>query len=291
MVGTAAISTTAWLSSSVHPSNSNSIPKICFRKGISHSGIPLSQTLYFSFLSTSHPPRYSSFYKGSRRQNQFSVQAASSSASVGSAEYVEEPATKTKFQQSLSLPGCSGSLSLFGTGFREKVFAIIGVKVYAAGLYLNLSLTSELNAWKGKSADAIQEDSSFFKKIFQSPSEKSLQIILVRDVDGKTFWDALDDAISPRIKAPTAVDKTALSTFRSVFQDRPLKKGTLIFLTWLDASKLLVSVSSNGLPSAVDATIESASVTSALFDVFLGDTPVSPSLKASVAEGLSQVLK
>lgn len=161
--------------------------------------------------------------------------------------------------------------------------------------------------------------------------EKSLQIILVRDVDGKTFWDALSDAISPRIAEPTTADETALSTLRSVFLDRPLKKGTFIFLTWLNPSRLLVSlfsvyisyelqncslnfflkvveiidvdfllhenllwfqvsVSSHGFPSTVDATIESANVTSALFDVFLGDSPVSPSLKASVAEGLSKVL-
>lgn len=37
-------------------------------------------------------------------------------ASVGSAEYTEEPETKVKFQKSLSLPGCSLSLSLLGTG-------------------------------------------------------------------------------------------------------------------------------------------------------------------------------
>lgn len=75
-----------------------------------------------------------------------------------------------------------------------------------------------------------------------APLEKSLQIVLVRDVDGKTFWDALDDAISPRIKSLTPVDQSALSTFRNIFQGRSLKKGTFIFLTWLDSSKMLVSV-------------------------------------------------
>lgn len=69
-----------------------------------------------------------------------------------------------------------------------------------------------------------------------------MQIVLVRDLDGKTFWDALDDAISPRIKSPTPVDESALSTFRSIFQGRPLKKGTFIFLTWLDPTKMLVSM-------------------------------------------------
>lgn len=153
--------------------------------------------------------------------------------------------------------------------------------------------------------------------------------MLVRDIDGKTFWDALDEAISPRIKSPTAEDKSALSTFRGVFQGKPLKKETSIFLTWIDPTKMLVSVqliyikillgpymwtlfilgflnsklmlyfmeilkvslSFDGMPSSVDATIESTNVASALFDVFLGGDPVSPSLKASVANGLEAALK
>ncbi|KAL5102336.1 hypothetical protein RYX36_006663 [Vicia faba] len=94
------------------------------------------------------------------------------------AEYIEEPATNVKFQTSSSFPGCTDSLTLFGTGFREKVFAIIGVKVYAAGLYLNQSIVTDLKGWKGKSKDVIQGTSSLFNTIFQSPLEKSLQIFL-----------------------------------------------------------------------------------------------------------------
>nr|CAN75399.1 hypothetical protein VITISV_004495 [Vitis vinifera] len=229
---------------------------------------------------------------------------------IGSAEYIEEPSTNVKFQTSLTLPECSSPLSLLGTvfehpkltkafifmvcnnsGYREKVFAIIGVKVYAAGLYLNQSISNKLNAWKGRSATEIQGDSSLFDSIFQIPLEKSLQIVLVRDVDGKTFWDALDEAISPRIKAPSPVDVSALSTFRSIFQGRSLRKGTFIFLTWMEPSKMLVCISSDGLPSSVDATIKSMNVTMVLFDVFFGNSPVSPSLKASVANGLATVLK
>ncbi|KAG9149964.1 hypothetical protein Leryth_010039 [Lithospermum erythrorhizon] len=216
--------------------------------------------------------------------------AAASSSSVGNAEYIEEPATKVKFQTSISLPGCSTSLSLLGTGYREKVFAIIGVKVYAAGLYVDQSVFLKLQAWRGYSTTEVQQDAGLFNTVFQVPLEKSLQIVLVRDVDGKTFWDALDEAITPRINSPTLDDESALSTFRSIFQGRALKKQTFIFLTWLNPNKLLVSVSSDGLPSFVDATIESVNVTSALFDIFLGDAPVSPSLKTSVAKGLSTAL-
>ncbi|KAK3009351.1 hypothetical protein RJ639_013087 [Escallonia herrerae] len=132
--------------------------------------------------------------------------------------------------------------------------------------------------------------SSALSLLGTAPLEKSLDIVLVRDVDGKTFWDALDDAVSPRIKSPTPVDESALSTFRSIFQGRPLKKRTSIFLTWLDPTKMLVCVSADGMPSGVDATIESTNVTFALYDVFFGGDPVSPSLKASVANGLATVL-
>ncbi|KAI5332865.1 PREDICTED: chalcone [Prunus dulcis] len=260
--------------------NCISRPRVGFVARISNPNELLCQTHSCSFLS---PP------EDIRTQTRFTFNASSSS--VGSAEYIEEPATKVRFQTSLSLPGCSISLSLLGTGYREKVFAIIGVKVYAAGLYVNQSILNSLNAWKGRSAAEIQEDSSLFSTIFQSPLEKSLQIVLVRDVDGKTFWDALNDAISPRIKSPTPVDESALSTFRSIFQGQPLKKGTFIFLTWPDPSKMLVCISADGLPSSVDAAIESENVALALFDVFFGDTPVSPSLKSSVVNGLESVLK
>lgn len=54
---------------------------------------------------------------------------------------------------------------------------------------------------------------------------------------------------------------------------------------------LKVSLSFDGMPSSVDATIESPNVASALFDVFLGGDPVSPTLKASVAKGLEATLK
>ncbi|XP_058095207.1 fatty-acid-binding protein 3, chloroplastic [Magnolia sinica] len=212
-------------------------------------------------------------------------------ASVGSANFVLEPSTNVKFQTLLSVPGCLDPLVLLGTGYREKVFAIIGVKVYAAGLYVNNSIIENLNAWKRKSAAEIEKDSALFSAVYEASSEKSLQIVLVRDVDGKTFWDALDDAISPRIKAPTPVDESALSTFRSTFQGRPLKQGTLIFLTWVEPSKMLISISSDGMPSTVDATIDSTNVSSALFNVFFGDAPVSPLLKTSVANGLAMLIK
>ncbi|GAB4849279.1 Fatty-acid-binding protein 3, chloroplastic [Ancistrocladus abbreviatus] len=259
-----------------------STPKICVSLSPSYpnSAASSSKIRSFSVLSPQD---------GKKNQTIFSPKAASL-PSVGSLNYTEEPTTNVKFQKSLNIPGCSTSLSLLGAGFREKYIGIIGIKVYAVALYVNPFILNELSSWKGQSAAKIQGDLSLFELIHQSPSEKSLQLAMVRDIDAKTFWDALDEAVSPRVKAPTPADESALSNVRSIFGRRPLRKGTLIFLTWLQPSQTLVSVSSNGLSSGVDATIESANVTRALFDVFFGHSPVSPSLKASVASGLATIL-
>lgn len=57
------------------------------------------------------------------------------------------------------------------SGYREKVFAIIGVKVYAAGLYVNPSILSKLDAWKGQSAAQIQDDMPLFKSFFEGNND------------------------------------------------------------------------------------------------------------------------
>ena len=70
---------------------------------------------------------------------------------------------------------------------------------------------------------------------------KSLSIILVRDIDGKTFVNALNDVIAAQIKKPNAEEESSLSTFQNTFLGRNLKQGTSIYLTWLEPSRMLVS--------------------------------------------------
>ncbi|KAK6946577.1 Chalcone isomerase [Dillenia turbinata] len=263
-------------------------PRMCFC-GESANPTILFRTSSLSFLSTLHLNFSPQNSRKLVTATYFSARASSSS-SVEQAEYIEEAGTKVKFQKWINLPGLSSSLTLLGTGYREKVFAIIGVKVYAAGFYVNPSLANSLIDWKGRSAVEMEKDALFFKPIFEAPVEKSIQIVLVRDIDGKTFWDALNEAISTNLKNPTPVDESALSTFRSIFQDRPLKKGTNVVLTWVNQHKMLVSVSSDGLPTSVEATIESNKVNRALFIVYFGGKPISPALKGSVSKGLATIL-
>jgi len=76
---------------------------------------------------------------------------------------------------------------------------------------------------------------------FAAPVVKSLSIILVRAVDGKTFVNALNDVIARQIKNPNAEEESSLSTLQNTFLGRNLKQGTSIYLTWLEPKRMLVS--------------------------------------------------
>ncbi|TVU32289.1 hypothetical protein EJB05_24013, partial [Eragrostis curvula] len=219
---------------------------------------------------------------GARR---FPVSFAAGGGAVGDA-FLIESTTNVKFPRELRIPGHTDPLVILGTGYRDKFF----VKVYAAAFYVDYSLGIDTEQWKQKAGIEIYDSSSVFASIFKAPVVKSLRIILVRDVDGKTFVNALNDVIARQIKKPTAEEESALSTFQSTFLGRNLKQGTSINLTWLEPSRMLISISENQDPVQVGAEIKSATVNYALYDGFFGDSPVSPSLRSSTAQLLEALL-
>ncbi|KAJ1272112.1 hypothetical protein BS78_06G177800 [Paspalum vaginatum] len=213
------------------------------------------------------------------------VPYAAGSSAVGD-DFVTEGKTNVKFPRELAAPGYTDSLIILGTGYRDKFF----VKVYAAAFYVDYSLGTDTKQWKEKIGIESFDDSSVFYSIFKAPVVKSLSIILVRDVDGKTFVNALNDVIARQIKAPNAEEESSLSTFQNVFLGRNLKQGTSIYLTWLEPARMLISISENQHPHQVDAEIKSATVNYALYDGFFGNSPVSPSLRSSTAQLLEALL-
>ncbi|CAL4888203.1 unnamed protein product [Urochloa decumbens] len=203
--------------------------------------------------------------RGARR---LPVALAAAGGAVGDA-FVTEGSTNVKFPRELIVPGYTGSLVILGTGYRDKFF----VKVYAAAFYVDYSLGIDTEQWKEKIGIESFDPNSVFDSIFKAPVVKSLSIILVRDVDGKTFVNALNDVIARQIKTPNAEEESSLSTFQNTFLGRNLKQGTSIYLTWLEPSRMLISISENQDPSQVDAEIKSATVNYALYDGFFGWYP------------------
>lgn len=214
-------------------------------------------------------------------------------AAVGADNVVTEPATSINFATSLTVPGSSTELSFLGAGVREKQIAFLKVKVYAVGVYAEGQVRASLKSWTGKSAAELATDDAVYKELAEAPVEKALQIVLARDVDGATFWGALDEALVPRLKAGGAGadgDK-ALAALGDVFRSRSLKKGFVITFTWVQPTSLKIALSeSPSAPLNNEASIESKALLSALFDVFLGPNAVSPSAKLAVADGIAKLI-
>ncbi|CAI5976137.1 unnamed protein product [Closterium sp. NIES-65] len=201
------------------------------------------------------------------------------------ANVVTEPATKINFPVTLAPPGGSKDLSLLGTGVREKKLGPLAVKVYGVGVYAEPQLLDVLAGWKGKPADK-----AFYDAIASTPCEKSIVIVLARNVGSDQFWNALTEELAPRLTA-AGEGLGDLDAFGQLFKDRSLKKNTGVYITWRQPSTLQVAfaddVTAGGAPSAASATFESPGLLAALFDIYLGGEPVSPSLALEVANDIS----
>ncbi|CAI7795578.1 unnamed protein product [Closterium sp. NIES-54] len=183
------------------------------------------------------------------------------------ANVVTEPATKINFPVTLAAPGGSKDLSLLGTGVREKKLGPLAVKVYGVGVYAEPRLLDVLAGWKGKAADR-----AFFDAIASTPCEKSIVIVLARNVGSDQFWNALTEELAPRLTA-AGEGLGDLEAFGQLFKERSLKKNTGVYITWRQPSTLQVAfaddVTAGGTPAAASATFESPGLLAALFDIYL----------------------
>lgn len=194
---------------------------------------------------------------------------------------VKEPATNVVFDDSV------GPLTCIGAGVREKKIAILNVKVYAVALYVD--------------AEGCKAAVGSGKTLMDGSFDKTIVVELVRDVDGKTFWNALDEAVAPRIREiatnlATAEDdegnfmsETAEKAevaeeaamddsdeLRDFFLSQDLKKGTRVSLAWQPTASEGDTALTIDIGGKADISLKSQEFAQAVFDVYLGDGPVSP---------------
>jgi hypothetical protein len=220
---------------------------------------------------------------------------------------VVEPATKVTFPDTYSTHDNTAVMKCLGAGVRQKKIAIINVKVYAVAMYADAV----------QCASALEGGSSLLDGKFH----KALLVQLVRNVDGKTFWEALDEALVPRIReiatnmataedaqgnfmatvaeaAEVAEERAmeAMDELRDLFGGANLKKDSRVLINWKpgnDSDKTVTGFEGKleiGVVGA-DATVEltSMELARALFDVYLGDAPVSPDAKAAFEAGAAKL--
>jgi hypothetical protein len=198
---------------------------------------------------------------------------ASAPAQAGP-DSVAEPSSGRLFPVHLSVPGRATVHRLTGVGIRTRT--IFKVQVYAFGLYLDSAgAATQLAEWEGK----------------PPRFGKSLRLVMTRDVDGTDMADAFDGALRPRISHWTdstgvAGGEEALATFRGYFSVDRLRKETELVFSWLPGDTLVTAIGGEAA-----GVLRDPALAWALFDVYLGEDPVSKDGKKAIVSGIPSLLR
>ena len=195
-------------------------------------------------------------------------------------EFVKEPKT------GLQLPGqyCTRDTSdcspLAGIGVRVKKIAGIGVKVYAAGLYIDAEAAKKAvgDQYKGKSAAAVAADDGLYRSLLSDSSiEKTVRLVFARDLDSKKIRDALVERLVPRL----GESSPSLKQFETFFDGIAFKKGQSLTFSAVRGTLQTNIRGSNA------ADINDSLLCEALFEAYLGPDPVIPQAKKALGEELA----
>lgn len=203
-------------------------------------------------------------------------------------ETVTEPSSGVPFPTRLTAPS-GGEQLLTGTAVRTRT--LLKVKVYAFGLYVDpVGAREALGAFVGKDHETLTDDRSFYAALLERRFPMTLRLVMTRDVGGEDMADAFDGALRPRVQR-AAVEKNlpggedALDQFRGYFSVAQMTQGAELLFSCTPAGTLSPRVKGEAKPS-----ITSAALCWALFDVYLGDKPISGDGKKTVIQNFPEVL-
>lgn len=163
-----------------------------------------------------------------------------------------------KFEDTLQVG--NQALVLNGAGVRVKII----VDVYAAGLYLPNKVRSE-------------------GKAIASTGAKSMQIVLLRDLTGEKFAEAMIDGFKANnTDADIAKYQGKLDQLRSLMLTfGTVKEGTVINMTSIPGAGLRVYI--NGQQKGTEITGDD--FYQAMLKIWLGEKPVDSDLKSALLGG------
>eukprot|EP00316_Scyphosphaera_apsteinii_P009092 CAMPEP_0119335536 /NCGR_PEP_ID=MMETSP1333-20130426/89796_1 /TAXON_ID=418940 /ORGANISM="Scyphosphaera apsteinii, Strain RCC1455" /LENGTH=253 /DNA_ID=CAMNT_0007346109 /DNA_START=23 /DNA_END=784 /DNA_ORIENTATION=+ len=180
------------------------------------------------------------------------------------------------FAPSIKMSGISQQLIGGGTRLKYNV-----VKIYAVGVYMDAAGAKRaLKPYLGLAAGALQKQAGFYKAVIEARFAKALLLYFHRSVGSSAVVDALRDSLAPRLKAPS------LAKFREVLQQMlgdSVPKGSQLFFS-CRGDNLHMSVSSSSSP----LLMQDKTICAALFDVYLGSSPISMQAKEGFTLGFAE---
>ncbi|MGD2135856.1 MAG: chalcone isomerase family protein [Gemmatimonadales bacterium] len=201
---------------------------------------------------------------------------------------IEEPSSHVPFPVTLSVAD-GGEHALTGMGLRTRT--ILKIKVYAFGIYVEPEeARARLASFAGQSARDLEDNDAFYETLLEMQLPMSLRLVMTRDVDGETMADAFDGALRPRVEEAAAERNmpggvAALQEFRSFFSvDEMTEDSELLFTCWPDG-RMHTTVKGERRPE-----LRSQALCWALFDVYLGEDPISGDGKKKVIRRIPEIL-
>ena len=165
------------------------------------------------------------------------------------------------------------------------------MKIYAFGLYVDPEgARASLSRFAGVSASTLERDERFYRRLLDLDVAMTLRLVMTRAVDGDDVAETFDDALRPRIAREVtdtngSGELAALERFREYFDVDEVTTGTEIVFSCGPAGRLATSVGGDERPP-----IDSRALCRALFDVYLGEDPISDDGKRSVIAGFPGLL-
>jgi hypothetical protein len=197
---------------------------------------------------------------------------------------VEEPSTDVEFPVRLTVVDKKTTHELAGMGVRVKKKFFMKFKVYAVGFYIDEK--AALPVLRKSAADLsvkkLEDSKDFRKALLSDKFGKTVRLVMVRDVDADTMAEAFEDSLWPRMKARTketkdrTAAKAALDKFRGFFE-KEAEEDQVMDFTWVPGGKLYAVVDGKKFP-----VVQNEALCWALFDIYLGDDPISDDAKTNI---------
>ena len=202
---------------------------------------------------------------------------------------VTEPRSGTPFPVSIIPPGGTTPHWIMGTGLRDRT--IFRVQIYAFGLYVDPNgARAALSPFARIPASTFERDETFYRRLLDLDFAMTLRLVMIRTIDGDDAAEAFDDALRPRMAramrgATGSAAEAALESFGRHFDVDKVQTGTEIVFSCNPEGRLTTSVEGGERPR-----IDSAALCRALFDVYLGEAPISGTGKRRVIAGFPGLL-
>jgi len=184
-------------------------------------------------------------------------------------------------------------LRCMGASNRVKKIAFVGIKVYAVALYVEAQLAAKELGVRDRGG-FFETDDDYCSALIDGAFVKSLEIELVRNIEGQQFVEALEESLRPRMAL--SGDMASLQKLQDFFMQKKLTKGSVITLVYKLDSSLDICVREAPRPVSYegeipDVCIESPSLARALFETYLGASSIIPEARKEWAEGARKLLE